>query len=171
MSLTKRLLQRGDVANEAVAQFSCGDLPRDKEVADFLRVHAIEQVEGNRLGVWLYFDDNAKLVGFSSLGRTEWGYPKPNGQKVTVQIIPYMAVSSSQQGKGYSRTIVGDVIAEAVLLKDATSDLLGLYVHVDNAIAIGVYFGVGFENYAAPRKFDGEQYQRMLLRLPSNAPA
>lgn len=167
MSLTKRLLRRDDLSNPAIRQFSCGSLPRDVEINEFLRFEAVESVESGAVEVWIYFDETGEVVGFSSLGKTEWRYPKPNSDRVPLQIIPNLAIATSHQGNGYSSVMLDDTIAAAIELRDRVSELLGLFVHVENGKAIRLYLSRHFEPFSKPITRDGEGFQRMLLKLPT----
>jgi ribosomal protein S18 acetylase RimI-like enzyme len=119
------------------------------------------------LRVWLFWNVD-ELVGFASLGQTEWSYPRPNGsKKVVVQIIPNLAVSVTHGNRGYGREILQGVIVEALRRRDTVSELLGLLVHVENARAIHIYDTEGFENHGKPSTYDGESFQRMIITLPA----
>ncbi len=168
MRLRKKKFALSDLALAEVQAFHCGELPRDKEVATFLTTDfPTLVVDSDRaLQAWLYRDDANALVGFSSLGKSEWSYPTPTGTRVTVQIIPALAVASGHQGNGYMREILLDVFNEAMAKRDCVSELLGLLVHVDNTRAIDVYKSEGFEDYGNPSNQGGELYQRMISRLP-----
>jgi GNAT superfamily N-acetyltransferase len=169
LPLKGKLFTIGDLALADVQAFNCGDLKRDLDVARFLTCEARDLIDKpeNPLHVWLYRDEDDSLVGFSSLGRSEWCYPKPTGIKTAIQIIPNLAVSVDHKGKKYSTEILEDTIVEAIARRESVSELLGLFVHIDNPIAIHIYESAKFANYGNPRTYGGDSYQRMILKLPS----
>jgi ribosomal protein S18 acetylase RimI-like enzyme len=166
VSLSKRLLKRADLDDAAVAEFDCGSLPRDLELAEFLQLaETIDEVERGELLVWLFYNSSDEMVGFSSLGRSAWSYPGPRDSKVPIQIIPCLAVATVHQGKKHSREILDGTIAEAIDRREAVSDILGLFVHVENSVAAGLYRKSLFDDFGKPREIDGQLYQRMILKL------
>jgi hypothetical protein len=161
---------------DAVADFHCGDDPWAEYVTNWIRGAQNGVLDAFDLGtdVWLYLDDDNNIVGFGSLGITEWSYPNPyQGQRVLLNVIPAYAVQSRfhKQPPGdwsqhYSSEILNDLIAEASrrCVEDSSLDpLLGLFVDERNERAIRHYENHGFKKYAKPIKGRG---QRMLLNLP-----
>ena len=165
MTLTKRSLRRDDLLEAQLREFGCGALQRDIDVIDFFRTaETIEKVEAQEVQAWLYFDADGNLVAVSSLAKTSWHYPKVNDPSVPIQIIPNLAVSGQHQGNGYSKMVLDDTIFEALKLAEE-SDMLALFVHVENEIAIKLYLSRGFQPFGKPMKRTDGRYQRMILLL------
>lgn len=161
---------------DAVAEFYCGDEPWAEYVADWIKGAPNGVIEALDMGtaVWLYLDDNNDIVGYGSLGVTEWYYPDPyKGEKVSLSVIPAYAIQSRfhKQPPGdwsqhYASEILNDLINEAIrrCMQDSSfAALLCLFVDERNARAIRHYENHGFKKYAKPIKGRG---QRMVLNLP-----
>jgi GNAT superfamily N-acetyltransferase len=155
---------------EHVAGFDCGEEEHERELADWVRQEALPAMSRGT-DVWLFTTPAGDLVGFGSLGRTNW--PRPAGGKVAVQIIPAVAIQKAYQGKPegppegrYSSQILGHLIAEA-LGRTAVSPFLGLFVHPQNLRAVRVYQRVGFTPFSHTYrdKATGVVYQSMILDL------
>ena len=169
MNLRNRELTHADKDSAELREFDCGDCPQDHDVSNFLKSDCFELLGDPKrpLIVWLYYDEKDNLVGFSSLGISKWQYPDPQGQRLSVQIIPFLGVARAHAGKGYAKQIVDHLELEAIARQDV-SDLLTLFVHVANAAARHIYDCAGFEPYDVPaRQSDGELYQKMVLILPT----
>ena len=103
--------------------------------------------------VWLYFLfvetlGEEFLVGFASLGITNWSISELQASKRVPGLIPMLAVATSFQGKSadtkgtrYSHLIMQDVISKAC--EYGLSDLC-LSVHPKNRRAIRLYEQFGF---------------------------
>jgi RimJ/RimL family protein N-acetyltransferase len=138
---------------EHVADFACGDEPYERELADWIRNEALPAMErGTR--VWLFVTEEGDLVGYGSLGTTNWRWPDPKSERVTLNIIPAVAIQRHYWGKPdgpreqrYSTQILDHLIAEATDRTD-TAPLLGLFVHPDNHRAIRAYERAGFTRFS-----------------------
>ncbi len=163
---------------DTVANFHCGDDPWAEYVSNWIKGADDGVLVALDLGtqVWLYLNSDDDIVGFGSLGMTEWFYPNPyNGKKVKLHVIPAYAVQSRfhKQPPGdwsqhYASEILNDLIAQATyrcLQDPSLASLLGLFVDERNQRAIRHYENHGFIKYAKPIKGSG---QRMLLNLPVN---
>jgi len=165
---------------DAVADFHCGDNPWAEYVAEWIKGAPGGVLVALDIGtdIWLYLNDDNEIVGYGSLGTSEWNYPDPyktapGGKKVCLNMIPAFAVQSQFHGQPpghwsqhYSSEILNDLIAEATrrcVQDPSLAPLLGLFVDERNARAIRHYENHGFKKYAKPIKGRG---QRMLLLLP-----
>lgn len=115
-----------------VAGFECGSRKFEKKMAAWISgPEALDSIRTRGTTVFLYYAPNGDLVGFGSLGPSEWG-PR-DGPKIPLIVIPALAIQSSQQGKPdgdekdkFSHQIMRDLIARARLLG---RPILGLFVH------------------------------------------
>ncbi|MGO8745394.1 MAG: GNAT family N-acetyltransferase [Thermoguttaceae bacterium] len=152
-----------------VQDFSCGDDPWQAEVAQWLKGESDDnalQRMAHGTEVWLYRNAQRDVVGYGSLGKTEWRWPPPNGPREIVSIIPYFGVQTRFQGEprggprderfGYQ--IMRDLLAKA--LRHGTR-ILGLFVDADNGRAVRFYEHVGFVTLPPA----GKKYLRMYLYL------
>src|SRR5262249_48350007 len=148
-----------------VQGFNCGSDPWETELSDWIKGDA--NVDDTALGVlrlgtsrvWLYrLPSTGEVVGFSSLGTSQWSYPKPKDDKITVSILPNVAVQSQYHGKPdnvtadmkYSAQIMGHLLYEARILGNR---ILGLFVDAQNAKARAFYERkIGFKYLDDPSK-------------------
>src|SRR5262245_13120357 len=87
-----------------VQDFDCGGKPFETEVSDWIK--GPEGVEDTALGnlkqgncrVWLYRLPNGQIVGFSSLGKSNWRFPD-TGKREDISIIPHLGVKLVFQGQ------------------------------------------------------------------------
>jgi len=156
-----------------VADFYCGEQSYALEVVEWIKCtnpenSAIEDLTrpGNR--VWLYLADDHQLVGFGSLGHSQWRWPGTHKKDPYRQLstIPNVAVHSNYQGRKladdetYADFILDHLIGQAEKDRDERP-LLGLCVHPDNQRAIHFYEKAGFTKYPS----DYKSYKRMILSL------
>ena len=85
-----------------------------------------------------------QVVGYGSLGTSNWKLADDESDKVKVQIIPALAVHEKYWGQGVCKQIVDHLVNEAQQNVNA-SLLLGLFVHEKNDAAIHVYQAAGFK--------------------------
>jgi ribosomal protein S18 acetylase RimI-like enzyme len=131
--------------SEAVANFNCGDEPWQSELATWIVNDALEAIKRGTK-VWLYLDSAGEVVGYGSLGTTNWKYPDPDSKRTVVAIIPNVAIHRQFQGQPadaprearYSSQILRHLILEAESLS-GPPPALGLYVHPENKAAIKLY--------------------------------
>jgi GNAT superfamily N-acetyltransferase len=157
-----------------VQGFSCGDNPWEIEVAQWIQLPrgsggALDAMEDQSTEVWLYETEAGELVGYTSLGSTEWAYPNPRkGARISLQIIPCLGIRKEFQGKPPSPTpreeryawrIFEDLLDKAISRK-RDRRWLGLLVHQQNEKAIAFYRHFGFADYGARK-----DYKSMLLDL------
>jgi GNAT superfamily N-acetyltransferase len=139
---------------DLVREFSCGDEPHEQELADWIRLHALQAIDHDTR-VWLYVTQEKQVVGYSSLGTSRWQYPDPTKKaRATVAVIPAVAIQKSFWGQPpgppenrYSSQILDHLILEAARLP-LSAPVLGLFVHPANVRAIKFYERAGFQPFA-----------------------
>jgi GNAT superfamily N-acetyltransferase len=178
-----------------VADFDCSEVPGnptfwEEEINEWIRMdpatndgalHYMQQ--GTH--VWLYFNENRGLVGYSSLGVSKWPDPNvlekvPRAKRVPINLTPAVGIHWKFLGgpadvdphERYSSKIMEHVIFEARKNTDL-QPFLGLYVHPMNRKAIRFYERVGFERFH--QTFHHEQagcdYLSYILKLAVNQAA
>ena len=154
-----------------VKGFDCGPDEWDREVAEWIQQPsgsggALDELRSSdQLRVWLHFDSATQLVGYSSLGQTNWP------QMLKLSIIPNVAVAKDHQGHGYFREIMGHLIdaaqKEAQRPESPRLPIIVLYVDPRNTKAITIYRKYNFQtttrNYTD--RVTGKVYEGMLLRI------
>jgi GNAT superfamily N-acetyltransferase len=161
---------------DQVQAFSCGEEPYERELADWIRQEALAAMSRGTK-VWLYATEGRELIGYGSLGKTNWHWPEPGSGKVSLSIIPAVAIQKQYWGKPdgpregrYSSQVLDHLIAEATDRTD-TQPLLGLFVHTDNHRAIKLYERAGFTTFSHTYtdKTTGIVYRSMIypLRKPT----
>lgn len=158
-------------ARDSVTQFSCGSLPYESEVADWLKAPlgahgALDDLaSASKLDIFLYLRaTTGELVGVGSLGRNLLGWPRPSSDRVPVWCIPNLGIDARFKGQGYGRAILEDLL----LMARTTAPELPIYlaVRVDNPAA-DFYAMYGFRPYGKAKKEEGKaDLQRMLLNPP-----
>jgi ribosomal protein S18 acetylase RimI-like enzyme len=157
--LHRLLFSRALWPNPAVQTFDCGAAPWEIEVGKWIAAEegaqfdsALYCAEQGKCSVWLYAvtTDPLELVGFASLGRTNWKLP----ERTPVQIVPHFAIAKQYQGQPpgakpadrYASLAFTDVIREAASRwKNAGAPkVLALYVHPNNVRAIRFYLAHAF---------------------------
>jgi ribosomal protein S18 acetylase RimI-like enzyme len=117
--------------------------------------------------VFLYYNERGQLVGYGSIGTTEWSWPPPDGDKQLVSIIPSVAIATGFQGEPkdgpkeemYCRQIMDHLVKHA--LENGT-EYLALMVHEENDKAIKLYTKYGFEFFEHRH---GKKYRKMFCVL------
>ena len=100
--------------------------------------------------IWLYWHPDGRLVGYASLGVTDWKIPPPHGDSIRVAIIPFFGVQKQfwgepQEGDSFSVQIMKAILAKAREMNDS-ADLV-LYVDPENERARRFYSKFDFEEY------------------------
>jgi GNAT superfamily N-acetyltransferase len=139
---------------DLVKDFDCGSEPYQMELADWIRNDALQAVEGGTL-VWLYITQTGDVVGYGSLGESNWRYPDYQAKKRSkVLIIPAVALDKAYHGKPegadrdarFSSQVMRHLIAEAQRWPTPMPALC-LFVHPDNEGAIKLYTRFDFQPY------------------------
>jgi ribosomal protein S18 acetylase RimI-like enzyme len=133
-----------------VQGFDCGDEEWSLAINDWIRGDASNprsalssiRVRGNR--VLLYKDPGGQIVGVGSVGDTPRKWPRPDGRRAKLAIVPTMAVHRQHKGNGYSYEIMGDLIAIAQCLPGLSVRVLALDVQQENTVAFHLYKKIGF---------------------------
>jgi hypothetical protein len=129
----------------AVADFDCGDEEWEKPLAAWIKAPptvkngALSQMAKykGKLDVWLHVNGADELVGYSSLGASNWEWPTPGDPRVPVNVIPCVAIQKRFWGcpKGdpprYSAQIFDHLIFQA-RKRTERYPLLGLFVDPRN---------------------------------------
>lgn len=126
-------------------RFDFGDESYQSELDFWL---ASESTEAMKKGtkVWLYLNQADVVVGFGSLGPSNWRYPDKSSGRTFVVVIPAVAVRREFWGKPdnanpddrYSSQILQHLIDEAEAWPDEPP-AVGLFVHPENKAAIKLY--------------------------------
>lgn len=128
-----------------------------------------------KLQVWLQVNAADELVGYSSLGESNWNWPLPDDPRVPVNLIPNVAIQKRFHRKPddpprYSKQIMDHLIFEARQHTER-HPLLGLYVDPRNVAALKVYRREGFQDF---KTFTDEQegitYLGLLMALQPSPP-
>jgi ribosomal protein S18 acetylase RimI-like enzyme len=138
---------------EAVAGFDCGVEPWQRDLATWI-VNESRAAMDRGTKVWLYVESGGEVVGYGSLGTTNWKYPDPDSKRTMVAIIPAVAIQRKFHGQPvdaprearYSSQILRHLIQEAQTWPGQPA-VLGLFVHPENKAAIKLYERFGFQAY------------------------
>jgi ribosomal protein S18 acetylase RimI-like enzyme len=138
--------------------FSCGDEPWSRHVTEWILGSDVLDSMKRGTSVWLFETEHGEVVGFGSVGTSEWRWPPPKGSKTTIVLVPMLGIDIRYRGKPpepewrYSRQLMSHLIAEGQRkAREWTGDAeekpqwLVLMVHRDNARAIRFYEQCGFE--------------------------
>jgi GNAT superfamily N-acetyltransferase len=159
-----------------LGDFSCGEEPYEQELADWIRNDSLATIHrGGK--VWLYATTQREIVGYGSLSVTRWNYPEPSSKRISLALIPAVAIQKQFWGKPdgpreerYSTQILEHLIVEAATLP-IDIPFLGLFVHPDNHRAVKAYERHGFQPFTQiyTDKVTGIVY-RSLLRPVAMTP-
>ena len=159
-----------------VEDFDCGDEPHERELAEWIKTESVTAL-ARGTQVWLYATSEKEIVGFGSLGTSNWNYPDPSAKRLAVAVIPAVAIQKKWWGKPdgpreerYSAQILDHLILEAAKLVLAVP-VLGLFVHPANVRACKVYERSGFQAFSRTYTDEttGVTYRSMLRLLSSAA--
>ena len=137
--LTKKPFTEADLEMPEIQAFDCGPDRWDIEVATWIKSASgdnsvIEDMKRFGTEVWLFRDDQGKLVGFSSLGQTKYTWPVGSKKKETVNVIPFVGVHKDFKGEPkeaerddkYAYQILDDLLAETAV-RALTSGVYATY--------------------------------------------
>jgi ribosomal protein S18 acetylase RimI-like enzyme len=157
-----------------VRGFECGQESWSQHAALWIKTPpsegrgALWSMQKRKTAVFLYFDPSDALVGFGSLGKTNWDWPAPGDPKRELSYIPQMAIQIQFRGmpKGpnetkYSRQIIRDLIARSY---SHGTDMLGLHVDPQNTAAISLYRAHEFHEIPNRRDKHGNIFMVRLLQ-------
>lgn len=158
-----------------VQGFFCGDLFWEGEISDWIKdpEQGAREVREGQCDAWLYANQDGELVGFSSLGSSNWRWPTPKDPRISLNVIPALGVDKRFWGKPegaradrYSAQILRDLI-ETARTHSTRQPLLALYVHPDNIRAIKAYENAGFKPFSKTYKAYSSQpdYVSRILNL------
>lgn len=170
-------IRREDLTLDKLALFSdfdCGDEPWQRPVSDWIRCQssdpsdsADKSIKSKRCKAYLYRNKDGKLIGFGTLGKSKWNWPKLTDPKIPVVIIPWIGIAKPFHGQPtgenevrYSDQIIADLYH---LAKAYGLELLVLYVDPRNLSAIKVYKRNGFA--ANTETLEAEEMMRMFVSL------
>lgn len=161
-----------------VQDFCSGHEPWQTEVDQWIKddpaaADRVSSYFDKDLDIWLYRNEDKEVVGFGSLGISEWKWPPPDGPRTEIAIIPYVAVQQRFQGKPdgiakeerYAGQIIGHLIDEA---RERGYDTLGLHVNRDNYRAISFYERWGFQRLSDNPKRPNFRMHLDLATLPND---
>lgn len=147
-----------EVDQNRLVGFSCGDEPWSRHVAEWIRGSDVLDSIKRGTRVWLFETEQEEIIGFGSVGTSEWHWPPPRGPKATVVLIPMLGIDIRFQGMPpdpvwrYSRQIMAHLIAEGQRVArdwagapQSKPQWLVLRVHHENNRAIRFYETCGFE--------------------------
>jgi hypothetical protein len=161
-----------------VQEFQCGTQDWETPLAMWIKaapnvkdgaLYEIHKRKGT-LQVWLYVNEKGELVGYGSLGASNWQWPTADDARVPINVIPNVAIQQKFWGKPrddppkYSTQIFNHLIFQARQHPERHA-LLGLFVDPRNLHAIKAYKSAGFEEYFRKCPGDEIEYQSMLLKL------
>ena len=75
--------------------FYCGDEPWEIEVSDWIKGKpggVIDTIRRFKCEVWLYVTPQSGLIGFGSLGRSNWEWPTLESPRQQISIIPMLGI-------------------------------------------------------------------------------
>jgi GNAT superfamily N-acetyltransferase len=163
---------------DAVLEFDCGDEPWEQPLAHWIKAPAnvkngalfeMRKRKG-KLEVWLHVNGANEVVGYSSLGQSNWEWPTKDDPRVPINVVPNVAIQKRFWGHPindpprYSTQILEHLIFEARRHSER-HPLLGLFVDPRNSRAINAYKKAGFEEYFRAFLEDEIEYKSMLLKL------
>ncbi len=141
-----------------LAGFSCGSDTAGRAVTEWLLGSDVFDSMKRGTRVWLFENGMREVVGYGSIGSTNWKWPPPEGKRATIVYIPMLGIAERFQGQPsdtdwkYSNQIMGQLISEARTHTAAwpNDDIkrlkwLALLVHPENTRAVRFYERWGFE--------------------------
>jgi ribosomal protein S18 acetylase RimI-like enzyme len=138
--------------------FSCGDEPWSKHVSEWILGSDVLDSMKRGTRVWLFETAEGDIVGFGSVGTSQWRWPPPDGARTTIVLLPMLGIDVRYRGLPpdpawrYSRQMMAHLVAEGQRIAREWSgeaekkpQWLVLMVHRENARAIRFYEQCGFE--------------------------
>ncbi len=78
--------------------FSCGDELWSRHVTEWIRGSDVVDSMKRGTRVWLFETTQGEVVGFGSVGTSEWRWPPPKGSKATIVLIPMLGIDFRFRG-------------------------------------------------------------------------
>ena len=139
-----------------VQSFSYGTEPWEAEVGVWLCNESLRRMqEGTE--VWLYMNQANQIVGFGSLGTSNWSIPKKKSPRQSVLVIPALGIRMGFKGEPSderSAEVANDGRYSSQIMRHLVQrsrgwpekkQFLGLCVHPENSRAVGFYAKFGSE--------------------------
>jgi GNAT superfamily N-acetyltransferase len=144
----------------AMAGLHFGDEPWARAATAWITgSDVLDSIQKHRTRVWVFRDESEAIVGFASLGPTQWRWPPPDGSYTRLLIVPQIGIDARFRGQPpdpawrFSNQIMSHVVFEAREWATAIRhikppkkhvELLILQVHRDNHAAYRLYERFGF---------------------------
>ena len=146
--------------------FFCDNELWQQDIADWIKGdRVVNDIRDRGCEVWLYTTGQSDVIGYGSLGVSEWRVPE-KGPKIRVNIIPYLGIDQRYWGQPpgpreqrFSTQVLEHLTIEASRHHDRRP-FLGLFVHRDNTGAIKLYERLHFDHFR-----DSGEYIVMLRSL------
>ena len=127
-----------------LAEIDYGGEVFEVEMRDWIGGDAAEAMQIYKTRVWACSNAANNLIGFASLGKTQWRWKGKKAEREPLAIIPAVGLGTAFRGlpEGadragrYSHQIIGFILGEA---QRTGLPAVGLFVHPDNARAIRLY--------------------------------
>lgn len=141
--------------------FDCGTSVFARDMTDWITgPRCFASIRDRGTNVWLFRDDHGSVVGFGSVGETEWKWPDQKSPFKKMSFIPALATHSNFQRtpydapreEQYSMAILIFLIAQA---RKLGHQYLVLFAHKDNTGAQSLYEIAGFEY--SPESYKGNR--------------
>lgn len=160
-----------------VRHFDYGAEPWEKDLALWMLDESVAAMQSGTK-VWLYLNQTGDCVGYGSLGLRNWSYPTKKSPKVSVLVIPAVAIRTEFKGQPkvdrsddprvdgrYSSQIIRHLL-DTAFQWPGTIPAVGLFVDPRNTPAIKLYQRFGFEKFDPPYtdKTTGVVYDRYAIR-------
>ena len=145
---------------EEVRHFDFGVEPYHREMSHWL-ISDVATALSYGTKVWLYGNLSGDIVGFGSLGETNWNYPDKKSPRVKVAVIPALGLRREfwgcpigvDAGQRYSPQILDHLITLAPQLP-SRPQAIGLFVYPANLAAIRLYERHHFQRFHTQCKCD-----------------
>lgn len=163
-------MREDDLPRPDVVEFSCGDAPWAREIADVLvsgRVwHEFHRPPGQVTLLYCHDFGTGEVIGFANIVRVDRTIRLPNSdEKLPAVHLTYFGVGENHQGRGHAKRMLAGIENEA---RRADLQAIDLYVHELNRPAIALYLSRGFAFVEGARRIradDGYDYVRMMKLL------
>ena len=81
-----------------LAGFSCGSDTAGRAVTEWLLGSDVFDSMKRGTRVWLFENGMREVVGYGSIGSTNWKWPPPEGKRATIVYIPMLGIAERFQG-------------------------------------------------------------------------